>query len=50
MSYKEIEDRLKNNGIIILDGGIGGELQKLGAPMDKGLWAHKPLSLSLIHI
>ena len=22
MSYKEIEDRLKNNGIIILDGGI----------------------------
>ena len=41
MSYKEIEDRLKNNGIIILDGGIGGELQKLGAPMDKGLWAGK---------
>ena len=41
MSYKEIEDRLKNNGIIILDGGIGGELQKLGASMDKGLWAGK---------
>ena len=41
MSYKQIEDRLKNNGIIILDGGIGGELQKLGAPMDKGLWAGK---------
>ena len=30
-----------NNGIIILDGGIGGELQKLGASMDKELWAGK---------
>tara|TARA_Y100000748_G_scaffold236655_1_gene200689 strand:- start:438 stop:1364 length:927 start_codon:yes stop_codon:yes gene_type:complete len=41
MSYKNIQDRLNNNGIIILDGGIGGELQKLGASMDKELWAGK---------
>ena len=36
MSYSSIEKRLAEGKIIILDGGIGGELQKVGAKMDKG--------------
>ena len=44
MTYSLIEEKLNQGKTIILDGGIGGELQKLGAKMDKGLW------LSLIHI
>ena len=38
MSYSSIEKRLAEGKIIILDGGIGGELQKVGAKMDEGLW------------
>ena len=38
MSYAIIQERIDNHKIIILDGGIGGELQKIGAKMDKGLW------------
>ena len=38
MSYSLIEKRLTEGKTIILDGGIGGELQKIGAKMDKGLW------------
>ena len=38
MSYSLIEKRLTKGKTIILDGGIGGELQKIGAKMDKGLW------------
>ena len=38
MSYSSIEKRLANGKTIILDGGIGGELQKVGAKMDEGLW------------
>ena len=38
MSYSSIEKRLANGNTIILDGGIGGELQKIGAKMDEGLW------------
>ena len=38
MSYKHIEDKLSNNGIVILDGGTGGELERIGAPMDGTLW------------
>ena len=38
MSYAIIQEKINNNKIIILDGGIGGELQKVGAKMDKGLW------------
>tara|TARA_B100000674_G_scaffold204485_1_gene167037 strand:- start:228 stop:1139 length:912 start_codon:yes stop_codon:yes gene_type:complete len=38
MTYSSIEKRLAEGKIIILDGGIGGELQKVGAKMDEGLW------------
>ena len=38
MSYSSIEKRLANGKTIILDGGIGGELQKIGAKMDEGVW------------
>jgi len=38
MSYAIIQEKINNNKLIILDGGIGGELQKVGAKMDKGLW------------
>ena len=38
MTYSFIEEKLSQGKTIILDGGIGGELQKLGAKMDKGLW------------
>ena len=38
MTYSFIEEKLNQGKTIILDGGIGGELQKLGAKMDKGLW------------
>ena len=38
MSYSHIEDTLNNNGIVILDGGTGGELERIGAPMDGALW------------
>ena len=38
MSYAIIQERIDNHKIVILDGGIGGELQKIGAKMDKGLW------------
>ena len=41
MSYANIQEKINNNKIIILDGGIGGELQKVGAKMDKGLWCGK---------
>ena len=51
MSYSSIEKRLAEGKIIILDGGIGGELQKVGAKMDEGLWCGRcSLDLSLIHI
>ena len=38
MPYSLIEDRLAQGKTIILDGGIGGELQKVGAKIDDGLW------------
>ena len=41
MSYSYVKNKLDSNGIIILDGGIGGELEKIGAIMDKDLWCGK---------
>ena len=38
MTYSLIKNRLDKGKTIILDGGIGGELQKVGAKMDQGLW------------
>ena len=55
MSYSSIEKRLANGKTIILDGGIGGELQKIGAKMDEGLWCGKcsidsPDAVSYTHL
>ena len=41
MSYSFIKQRLDQGKIIILDGGIGAELEKSGADMDKDLWFGK---------
>ena len=54
MSYSFVEERFNHGKTIILDGGIGGELQKIGAKMDKGLWCGKcsidsPKELSMVH-
>ncbi len=38
MSYAEIERRLKNAGIVILDGGTGTELERRGVAMDPQAW------------
>ena len=34
MPYSDIENKLNSGKIIILDGGMGAELEKLGASMD----------------
>ena len=39
MSYSDIENKLNSGKIIILDGGMGAELEKLGASMDNNLWS-----------
>ena len=41
MSYDAIKTKLENNKIIILDGGMGAELEKNGAHMDKHMWCGK---------
>ena len=33
MTYSAIEQRLKDGQVVILDGAIGTELERLGAPM-----------------
>jgi len=41
MSYSFIKKRLDQGRVVILDGGIGAELEKNGASMDKDLWCGK---------
>ena len=41
MSYSFIKQRLDQGKIIILDGGMGAELEKNGANMDQDLWCGK---------
>ena len=41
MSYSNIKKKLESGQVIILDGAIGGELEKVGAPMDKNLCVGK---------
>ena len=41
MSYSKIKEKLENNQTIILDGAVGGELEKIGAPMNEDLWVGK---------
>jgi homocysteine S-methyltransferase len=38
MSYADLERRLGNGGIVILDGGTGTELERRGVPMDAEAW------------
>ena len=41
MSYSSIHEKLKNKKTIILDGGLGAELEKNGAKMDEKMWCGK---------
>ena len=41
MSYSFIKQKLDQGRVVILDGGIGAELEKSGADMDKDLWCGK---------
>ena len=41
MSYSFIKQKLDQGRIVILDGGIGAELEKNGANMDQDLWCGK---------
>ena len=41
MSYSSIKEKIDSGKVVILDGGIGGELERNGASMDKGLWCGK---------
>ncbi len=38
MSYADLDRRLDEGGIVILDGGIGTELERRGVPMDPEAW------------
>jgi homocysteine S-methyltransferase len=38
MGYSQIERRLKEGGIVLLDGGTGTELERRGVPMDPEAW------------
>ena len=35
---RQLQDRLSNGEIVVLDGAIGTEIERLGAPMDHDLW------------
>ena len=39
MSYSNLENKLTSSEVIILDGGMGAELEKFGASIDKDLWS-----------
>ena len=39
MSYSNLENKLTSSEVVILDGGIGAELEKFGASIDKDLWS-----------
>ena len=41
MSYTLIQEKIDQGKIILLDGGIGAELEKKGAKMDQNLWCGK---------
>ncbi|MEM7422512.1 MAG: homocysteine S-methyltransferase family protein [Pseudomonadota bacterium] len=38
MSYLEIITKLDDGGVVVLDGGIGTELERLGVPMHGDIW------------
>ena len=39
MSYSNLEKKLTSREVVILDGGMGAELENLGASIDKDLWS-----------
>ena len=41
MSYNLIQEKINEGKIILLDGGIGSEIEKKGYKMDKKLWCLK---------
>jgi len=41
VSYSSIQEKLENKKTIILDGGMGAELEKNGAKMDEKMWCGK---------
>ena len=43
MSYKNLKEKLEDKKIVILDGGNGGELERVGASMDGKLWCGRCL-------
>ncbi len=49
MSYGDVEHRLHNGGIVILDGGTGTELERRGVAMDPQAWCGSA-ALENIHI
>ena len=53
-NYKYIQDKLKDNKFVILDGANGSELEKRGAKMDRAGWCgpaslESPEILTQIH-
>ena len=38
MSYGDLENRLRNGGVVLLDGGTGTELERRGVSMDAEAW------------
>lgn len=38
-AYKQLEERLAKREVVILDGAVGTQLQKMGAPMNNMAWA-----------
>ena len=38
MAYAKLGSRLKEGGVVILDGGTGTELERRGVPMDPEVW------------
>lgn len=49
MSYTDIERRLQNGGVVILDGGTGSELGRRGVAMDPHAWCG-PASLQSVEV
>ena len=41
---EQLQARLRDGGLVILDGAIGTELERLGVPMDEDVWCAKALA------
>ena len=52
--YRTLETRLAGNEVVILDGAVGTQLQKMGVPMNSHAWAATalqthPYTVRLLH-